>query len=134
MKKLSVPLYVLLVFLSGVLVGGVGYRLYNAGTVGAGVERPGPPRLKPEEYRRKYVEDMRTRLKLNDDQVAKLNAALDATHERFVAADKRFRAEREAMREEQTQMVRAFLAEDQRAEYERMIQEREKKRQQMRKH
>ena len=73
-RSLAVPLYVLMVFLSGTLVGAVGYRLYSAKTVTATVA----PKPKPEEWRKHVVDDMRTRLKLSDEQVGKLQAAFDA--------------------------------------------------------
>jgi uncharacterized membrane protein len=123
-RSLTVPLYVLLVFLSGVMVGAVSYRLYNARSVTATVQ----PRMKPEEWRQHVVEEMRTRLKLNPDQVQKLQAAFDTTHERFTAYDQRSKEERKAIVEDQHQTIRAFLNEDQRAEYDKYLQERRQKR------
>jgi hypothetical protein len=123
-RSFAVPVYVLLVFLSGVMVGAVGYRLYATRTVTATVQ----PKMKPEEWRRHVVEDMRTRLKLNDDQVNKLQAAFDSTRQRFVASDQQNKAERKAIIEEQHQTIRSFLTDEQRAAYDRFLAERQEKR------
>ena len=125
-RSLSVPLYVLMVFLSGVLVGGVGYRLIAALPV---VSAPSPaPRPSKEEFRKKYIEEMRTRLHLTDDQIAKLRDSLNTTDQRFAEFDQRLKAERKTIFEEHVQRIRAFLDEQQRTEYEKLRQEREERR------
>lgn len=124
MKRFAIPLYVLMVFLSGVVVGSVGYRLYSARTVTATVA----PRPKPDEWRRHVVEDMRNRMKLSGDQVSKLQAAFDATQQSFTAYDQRTKAERKAIIEEQHRQIRSFLSDEQRAEYDKFLQERQQKR------
>jgi hypothetical protein len=123
-RSLTVPLYVALVFLSGIMVGAVGTRLYNTRSVNATVQ----PKMKPEEWRRHVVEDMRTRLKLNDEQVSKLQAAFDLTGRRFQEYDQRGKAERKSIIADQHQTIRAFLNDEQRAEYEKYLQERQQKR------
>ena len=123
-RSLSVPLYVLLVFLSGVLVGTVGYRLIAAGPV---VSAPAPKPNK-EEFRKKYIEEMRTRLHMSDDQIAKLKESLNTTDQRFAEFDERMKAERKTIFEEHVQRIRAFLDEQQRTEYEKLRQEREERR------
>jgi uncharacterized membrane protein len=133
-RSFAVPLYVALVFLSGALVGGVGYRLYNVKTVdGGNASAASKPRLSPEEWRRHMVEMMRTRLSLSDEQVAKLQAAYDETRQRFDAYDQRSKAERRAIIEAQHEKVRAFLNDQQRAEYEKFLQERQKQHQEEKK-
>ena len=57
-SKLSAALYLALVFLSGSLVGAFTYRLYSANTVSATVSR----RLDPVEWRRRYMQEMRTQV------------------------------------------------------------------------
>jgi uncharacterized membrane protein len=127
-RRFAVPLYVLLVFLSGVLAGALGYSLYSAKTVTATVQ----PKPKPEEWRRRMVDEMRTRLKLTDDQVLKLQAAFDGTRQSFAEHDQRTKAERKAIIEEQHETIRAFLNPDQRNEYELFLAERAKRRAQAR--
>jgi uncharacterized membrane protein len=123
-RSLAIPFYVLMVFLSGALVGAVGYRLYSAKTVNATVA----PRPKPDEWRKHVVEDMRTRLKLSDEQVSKLQTAFDETKQNFAAYDQRSKAERKSIIEGQHQTIRAFLSDEQRAEYDKLLQERQAKR------
>jgi len=126
-RSLAIPLYVLMVFLSGALVGAVGYRLYSAKTVSATVATA-KPQPKPEEWRTHVVEDMRTRMKLSADQVSKLQVAFDVTKQHFAAYDQRSKAERKAIIEEQHQTIRSFLNDEQRAEYDKFLLERQQKR------
>ncbi len=121
--RLSVLIYLTLVFLSGVLVGVLGHRLYTVQSVRA---RPGP--RSPEEMRRQYVEDLRTRLKLSDDQINRLTEVLDATGKRFHEVSEKWRPELRAIQDEQTEKIRAILDPAQRNEFEKMRQEREQRR------
>ncbi|MCS7315458.1 MAG: hypothetical protein RMI94_07550 [Bryobacterales bacterium] len=114
-SRLSVALYLLLVFSSGVLVGALGYRFL------AGSPPQPPPRPSPEEFKRRYMEEMRTRLRLSDEQARQIETILDETREKY-------RAHMRAFQEEQTSRIRAVLDEKQRAEYEKMRQEREERR------
>jgi hypothetical protein len=123
-RSLTVPLYVLLVFLSGTMVGAVSVRLFDARTVAATAQ----PKMKPDEWRKHVVEDMRTRLKLNDDQVSKLQTAFDGTRQRFQAYDQRYKAERKSIIEDQHQTIRGFLNDEQKVEYDKYLLERQQKR------
>ena len=123
-RSLTVPLYVLLVFLSGTMVGAVSVRLYNARSVAATAQ----PKMKPEEWKKHVVEDMRTRLQLNEDQVGKLQAAFDDTRQRFQAYDQRSKAERKSIIENQHQTIRGFLNDTQKTEYDKYLLERQQKR------
>ena len=60
------------VFGSGIVVGAYGYHSYTAKTVSATAKRP---KRDPEEWRRKYVDGLRTRVKLDESQVS--SAELD---------------------------------------------------------
>lgn len=120
-RSLAVPLYVAMVFLSGTLVGSVGYRLYSAKSVAA--------KPKPEEWRRRYVDEMRRRLNLTEDQVVKLQGILDTTKQRFTEYDQHVKAERKSIMEQQHQEIRALLTDErQHSEYEKFLQERQKRR------
>jgi hypothetical protein len=125
MKKsgLIVAAYLMLTFASGVAVGGFGFWLYSSRPVNAGERRPSP-----EEYRAKYIEEYRTRLKLSEDQVQRLTAILDATRVLFRQIYDKNRPEYEAVHQHQVEQIRAMLTEDQRVEYEKIRAEREKKR------
>jgi hypothetical protein len=114
-------IYVILIFLSGVFVGGFGYRLYTASSVNAA--RP----KSAEEYRAKYLAEMRSRLKLSDRQVEELNVILDATRERWRVMRERSKPEMKSIQDEQVERIRAILTPEQQNEYEKMRLEREKK-------
>jgi hypothetical protein len=117
-------LYLALLFLGGVVVGAFGHRLYTLNSVNASVN----PR-NPEEFRRRYVAEMRTRLKLTDDQVTRLGPVLDETRQRHRELMDKHRPEFKAIQDEQVRRIREILTDSQQAEYTRMLAEREKQRQ-----
>ncbi len=119
--NLSVVVYLALVFLSGILVGGVGLSLYNARAVSAKAEPCGPEAL-----RQRYREDLRTRLQLSPDQLAKLDVILEDTHGRFVALRHKYKPEVTAIQNAHADAIRAILDDRQRAEYEKLRKERQK--------
>ncbi len=116
-------LYLLLVFLSGVLVGVVGFGIYTARVV-----RPANATNRDEMLKR-YREELRGRLNLRADQVQQMDAILDQTHERFRQLREKWRPEVRGIMDEQTERLRAMLDDQQKAEYDRMRQERERERQ-----
>ena len=61
-SQLSVILSMFAVFCSGIAVGAYGYHSYSAKTVVATGKRP----LTPEEWRKKYIEEVRTRVRLDE--------------------------------------------------------------------
>lgn len=125
-SNLYVGLYLFLVFLSGVLVGVIAYRLYSTQAVIA--TRPSPRNA--EDYRQRYVEEMHSRLKLRDDQVKQLNSILDGTRERYDAVHQKYAPEMKAVQEDQVSRINSMLDDAQRAEYQKMREERAKRRQQ----
>jgi|SRR5215471_13496078 len=128
-STLSTAFYILLVFLSGAVVGAFAHRLYVVNTVVS---------AKPDEVRRKHLEELRTRLSMSDEQVAQYNAILDATRARYHEVKKRWddqarqaaKPELKAITDDQIQKIKAILSEPQRAEYEKVLEERQKHRQQ----
>lgn len=118
-------LYLVLVFVGGAGVGLFGDRLYTARTVSADT-RSGP--RSPDEYRQRYIEELKKRLNLRPDQVVKLNGVLQATQERMHALHERDRPEMTAIHQEQVDKVHEILDDRQDAEYDKMRQEREKRR------
>lgn len=127
--RLSVAFYLFLVFLSGVVVGGLAHRFYTVREVRA--ERK--PRSS-EEYRRNYIEEMNSRLALNESQVRQLNEILDATRSRYREMRERLKPELKSIQQEQVEKIRAILSPNQVAEYEKMRAERDSRRGQDRKH
>lgn len=124
-STLTTGLYLALLFLSGIAVGVFGHRLYTLNSVNANAVNP----RNPEEYRRRYVAEMRSRLKLTDDQVARLGPILDETRQRHRELVDKHRPEFKAIQDEQVQKIRGILTDSQQAEYTAMLADREKQRQ-----
>ncbi|MBI1788047.1 MAG: hypothetical protein HYR60_10930 [Acidobacteria bacterium] len=122
-SRLSSAFYVFLVFLSGGVVGAFSHRLYVMNSVKA---ESGPP--SPVEWRKRYVDEMSTRLSLTGDQLTKLNAILDETRERHKELQTRHRPEYRAIQDEQVNQIRGLLTESQRPLYEKLREEREQRR------
>jgi hypothetical protein len=128
---LSTALYVLLVFLSGAVVGAFAHRLYVVSTVVS---------AKPDEVRHHILEEMRTRLSLSNDQVNQLNGIMDSTKARYHEVKARWeeqsrqaaKPELKAITEDQAEKIKAILSEPQRAEYAKYRAERQKRREQQR--
>jgi len=119
--NLSIVIYVLLVFVSGVLVGVIGFNLYNAKTVSA----KGEP-CSPEALRQRYRSELQTRLQLSPDQSQKLDVILHDTRDRFIALRKKYQPEVTVIQNAHANAIRAILDDRQRAEYEKLRLERQK--------
>ncbi|MCS7026475.1 MAG: hypothetical protein NZV14_16885 [Bryobacteraceae bacterium] len=117
-----VAFYLLIVFLSGVVVGAFGHYLYNAKTVGASTETK---RFKS--YRERYLHDMEMRLKLDARQKEQLIKILDAFKPRFDAVRQKMDPEWRAILEDQRKQIREILRPDQQQEYEKMVHEKDRK-------
>ena len=120
----SMVFYLVLVFLSGVLVGSVGADLYHARSVSAKSANP----TSPEELRRRYAEELRTRLKLRSEQTQKLAVILEGTHQRFRQLRQKYQPEVRVIQDAQAEQIRAILDASQQGEYERMRREWEQER------
>jgi hypothetical protein len=154
-SKASALISLTLVFLSGTFVGAFGYRLYSVPTVqttGGGSGGP-PTRPSPEEVRRKIVTDMTAAVKLDAEQVTKLNAIMDQVHREFdqvrdkskpdwdalkpemdavnqkrEAIMEKWRPEQDAIRNRQNEKILEMLREDQRPLYNAWRAERDRQR------
>jgi DNA anti-recombination protein RmuC len=122
-NSVTTAIYLVLLFLSGVAAGAFGLRLYTLNSVRAG------GRPNPEEFRTRYIADLRSRLQLSSDQVSQLGPILDETSKQFRELREKHRPELKAIQDEQTQKIRALLTEPQQVEFSKFQQEREKERQ-----
>jgi exonuclease III len=116
-----VAVYLGLVFLSGAVVGAFGHRLYSVKTVSAGQKRS------HDDYRTRYLKDMQSRLKLDQKQVGQLVVILDESRGRYKVARDRIDPEMKQIQNEQRDQIRGMLSEPQKAEYEKMLQERDRR-------
>ena len=71
LTRWTVALYMALVFACGGVVGAFAHRLYTVSGVSANVSQ-----RNPEEFRKRYMADMKSRLQLSDEQADKLGAIL----------------------------------------------------------
>jgi hypothetical protein len=125
-SKLSTTIYLSLVFLSGILVGGVSYRVYSLKTVSASTTSSRRPT--PEEFRRRYVNDLRTRLNLDGKEVSQIQQILDQTDMEFHQLRASMNAQAQALHDQQVARIKAILAPDQEAGYDQFRAERDRKR------
>ncbi|HLK46615.1 MAG TPA: hypothetical protein VKT49_00695 [Bryobacteraceae bacterium] len=123
-SRFSAALYLVLVFVSGALLGGFAYRLYSVNTVTATAAR----RPDPVEWRKRYMEEMRTRVHTDQDQEAQINQILDETGAAF--AKIREQEKQKYQDEQNAQIARIFqlLRPDQRPLYATLRAEREARR------
>ena len=105
-SKLSAFLSLLLVFLSGIAVGAVGYHVYNS--------KKHPT---PEEFRNHLVQEMTQEVHLDDRQVASLKQIYEETRASFDEARSRenakLRAEGQAIHDLQVENIKQILRPDQ---------------------
>ncbi len=123
-SKLSAFISLLLVFVSGALVGALAHRLYMVTSVNSteARNRSGPP---PEEVRRKLVAEFRDRVKLDDEQVRQLNQIYDEERQQFDTLHQKFNAEGRKLRAAHAEKIRAILRPDQIPLFEKLQAERE---------
>ena len=121
-KRFSAALSLLLVFLSGALVGALAYRAYivNPNRTAAAPRQPGP-----EDWRKRYVDDMRTHVQMDDQQVVQLEQILDETgaavRKNLIDVHKL----NEDLHAQQIDRIKNMLRPEQRPLYEKLRQERE---------
>ena len=125
MKRWQPPVgfYLTLVFLSGVLVGAFGLRLYMVRSVSASVIYRPPT---AEEYRRQMLNDMQKKINLTPDQVNKINAVLDNTRVCFRRIHSKIQPELDALKKQQSGDIRALLNPQQQAKYDQWRAERDR--------
>jgi hypothetical protein len=105
------------------------YTAYKSGNAvkgkGKGERRPAPT---PEEYRQGVIRYFEQRLKLTQEQATQLGLVLDETRAQFDEFRRRTDPEQTAIANSQTERIRKMLNEEQRAEFELMLKEREEQR------
>ena len=119
--RISAALYLILVFGSGILVGAVSHRLYMTKTASA---NSSPQNMA--EYRKRYLSEMRAKVKVNDAQVAAVTALLDHAKGRFDALHAQDTALHDKIQQELIDSIRAELTDTQKAAYDEWRAERER--------
>lgn len=118
--NLPIALYLFLVFVSGAVVGALGYRTYKPPTASSNAPSP-------EEARRQYLHEMQTRANLSSDQIQRLSVIMDETRARFHASREEHNAEVKRIGEQQRSKVRAILTADQLPKVEQLWHERDER-------
>jgi len=125
LSRLTIALYVGLIFACGVVLGVFGHSLYAVTVVKSNqpVHRP-----TPEEVRKKTLAEMQARMKLTDEQVSKINSIYDETRARVNEVHEKYRPQMDAITKDQRDKVRSVLSSEQVSEYEKMLKERDEQR------
>ena len=110
--RLSAILYLILVFASGVLVGVVSTRLY---AVKASVPTPAPRTMA--EFTRRYTDEMRQTVGVNDEQVAAVAKILADAKKKYDDLRREQRPMRDRIQQEQVDAIRAVLTDAQKPAY-----------------
>jgi hypothetical protein len=123
LTRWTVALYMALVFACGGVVGAFAHRLYTVSGVSANVSQ-----RNPEEFRKRYMAEMTARLQLSDDQAAKLGVIMDETRVRFRDVREKIEPEMQKIREDQRQRISELLSPTQQAEWQKIVEERQRRR------
>jgi len=118
LSRLTIALYVGLIFSCGVVLGVFGHSLYAVTTVRSNT---------PEDVRKKNIAEMQSRMKLSADQVSKINSIMDETRARFHEVRERYRPDLDALQKDQRAKIRSLLAPAQLVEYEKLLKEHEER-------
>jgi hypothetical protein len=121
-SRISIALYLFLVFGSGILVGIVSNRLYSTSTASANATAPGTM----SEFRNRYLDGMRTKVGVNEQQIVKITKTLDETKRKFDALAAQEQPLHDRIQQEHIDEVKALLTPQQIAAYDNWRAERER--------
>jgi hypothetical protein len=117
--KLSAFFSLLLVFFSGVVVGGFAYHVYSTTAVQAPSNSKGSEEKRdPEAIRRRNIDEMTQAVHLDPQQVGQLENIYDHTREQFEQVFQKRDAEARAIFDDQVAQIKAMLRPDQLPLYE----------------
>jgi hypothetical protein len=119
--RISIVLYLILVFASGIMVGIVSHRLYATNTASAN----NTPQSMTE-FRKRYLDGMRTKVGASEDQIVAITRTLDDTKRKFDALAAEEQPLHDKIQQEHVDEVKALLNEKQRIAYDDWRAERER--------
>jgi Spy/CpxP family protein refolding chaperone len=124
-KRYGLPtFYLAIVFVCGLAVGAFGFRFYELRAVSANAPTVRPP----EEWKKRHLKDLDSRLHLTPEQRSRISAVLDETHAEMRVFLDKTRPEMDRIQNDQYAKVKAVLTPAQAAEYDRLHAEREHRR------
>lgn len=118
LSRLTIALYVGLIFVSGAVLGVFAHSLYAVAHAASD-----PVRSRPEDVRKKTLANMQSRMKLTDQQVGEINSIMDDLRAHFHEVRERYKPEMDSLQKNSRNKVRAILTPDQLTEYEKMLKE-----------
>jgi Spy/CpxP family protein refolding chaperone len=121
MKRWNLPIavYLVVVFVSGGVVGALGYRMYSPPAAHS------EPHVSPEVWRKQYLDELKARVNLTPDQVQKMNSIMDDTDASFTQARNQHHQEIEKIKEDHRAKLRGILTADQLPKYDQFRTERD---------
>lgn len=129
-SRFPVFLILLIVFLSGAMVGTLGYRWYSLGAATLDKGGPGPkggPR-DPAEVKNHIIAEMKSAVNLTPEQVEGVGKILDTTRAEFEQVHHEMNARGKAIWQEQVDRINQILREDQRPLYQQLREKHDRER------
>jgi hypothetical protein len=123
-SRISIALYLFLVFASGIMVGIVSYRLYAANTASAN-NSPGSM----SEFRKRYLDGMRTKVGASEAQIVAITRTLDDTKRKFDALAAEEQPLHDKIQQDHIDEIKALLNDQQKVAYDNWRAERERAKQ-----
>jgi hypothetical protein len=123
-SRLSIAVYLVLVFASGILVGIVSHRLYAANTASA---NNSPQSIS--EFRKRYLDGMRTKVGASEAQIVEITRTLDDTNRKFDALAADEQPLHDKIQQDHVDAIKALLNEKQNIAYDNWRAERERAKQ-----
>lgn len=123
--RITIALYLFLVFASGITVGLVSYRLYAANTASAN----NSPRSMSE-FRKRYLDGMRTKVGVSEEQIVAITGTLDETKRKYDALAAQEQPLHDKIQQDHINEVKALLNDQQKVAYDNWRAERERAKQQ----
>ena len=117
-NRWTAVLFAVLLFGCGVVCGVLGQRYLSATVVNARTA---------EDFRHRYVSEMKFKLKLTSDQINRLEVILDETKAQYKAVRDESRPAMLKIKEEQIRRVESILTPEQVPAYQKLVAERERK-------
>jgi hypothetical protein len=127
-SRFSIALYLVLVFASGILVGIVSNRLYATSTASA---NSSPRNMS--EFRKRYLDGMRTRVGASEPQIAAITKQLDETKRKYDELAKQEQPLHDKIQQEHIDDIKALLTPQQVTAYDNWRAERARVKQQQQK-
>jgi uncharacterized protein YnzC (UPF0291/DUF896 family) len=111
-SRFSIALYLILVFASGILVGAVSHRLYSTNTASANA-----PQNTLGEFRKRYLDGMRTQVGASEEQLRQVTAILEDTRRKLDELSAKEKPMHDEVRMEHIEQIRALLNDKQKIAY-----------------